>query len=188
MEAKAKKRFIDTKSMILCALFAALIAAGAFIKIPVPLVPFTLQFLFTNMAGLLLGKKRGLIAVAVYIIVGLAGVPVFTQGGGIGYVLQPTFGYILGMAMGTWLCGHIVERRGDSVKNCLIAGFANLAVVYIIGMIYLYLIKELYLGTPITFKNLIIYCALVFIPGDGLSCVVGAFLAKKLRPVTQSVG
>ncbi len=185
MKEKTKEKFLDTKSMILCALFAALIAAGAFIKIPVPMVPFTLQFLFTNMAGLLLGRKHGLIAVLVYIIVGIAGVPVFTQGGGPAYVLQPTFGYIIGMAIGTWLCGYLVERWGDGFKSCLLAGFINLVVVYIIGMTYLYFIKDLYLGTPISFKNLIIYCCLVFIPGDGLSCVIGAFLTKRLRPVIR---
>lgn len=52
-----------TKTLIYCSLFTALIAAGAFIKIPVPVVPFTLQYLFTMLAGLLLGSKRGTISV-----------------------------------------------------------------------------------------------------------------------------
>ena len=59
-----KKKVLN---MILCALFAALIAVGAFIKIPIPVVPFTLQFLFTTMAGLLLGPNLGATAVAVYV-------------------------------------------------------------------------------------------------------------------------
>ncbi len=178
-----KNKLLDTKSLVLCALFTALIAAGAFIKVPVPLVPFTLQFLFTNLAGLLLGKKRGLISVLLYIFIGLAGIPVFTQGGGPGYVLQPTFGYILGMALGTWLAGLIAERGGNSIKTYLIAGAVNLAVVYGIGMIYLYLVKGLYLGTPISISNLLIYCCLIFVPGDGLSFVLGAIIAKRLKPV-----
>ena len=49
-----------TKSMIYCGLFTALIAAGAFIKIPVPVVPFTLQYLFTMLAGLFLGSRKGM--------------------------------------------------------------------------------------------------------------------------------
>ena len=52
-----------TKSMIYCGLFTALIAAGAFIKIPIPVVPFTLQYLFTMLAGLFLGSRRGMISV-----------------------------------------------------------------------------------------------------------------------------
>ena len=61
-----------TKNMILSAMFVALISVGAFIKIPVPVVPFTLQVLFTMLAGLLLGGKRGALAVCVYTALGLA--------------------------------------------------------------------------------------------------------------------
>ena len=57
-----------TKSMVYCGLFTALIAVGAFIKVPVPVVPFTLQYLFTMLAGLLLGAKRGAIAVLAYML------------------------------------------------------------------------------------------------------------------------
>ncbi len=78
-----------TKDMILCSMFVALIAAGAFLKVPVPVVPFTLQYLFTMLAGLLLGAKKGALAVCVYILLGLCGLPIFAQGGGIGYVFQP---------------------------------------------------------------------------------------------------
>ena len=60
-------------SLILCALFAALIAVGAFIKIPVPFVPFTLQLLFTTLAGIVLGPKYGALSVGVYILIGLCG-------------------------------------------------------------------------------------------------------------------
>lgn len=61
-----------TKSLIYCGLFTALIAIGAFIKIPVPVVPFTLQFLFTMLAGLLLGSKRGTASVVAYMVLGKA--------------------------------------------------------------------------------------------------------------------
>ena len=83
---------ISTKNLILIGLFAALIVAGAFIKIPIPYVPFTLQFLFILFAGMLLGKRLGLLSQVVYLLIGLTGAPVFTNGGGPGYVLQPTFG------------------------------------------------------------------------------------------------
>ena len=65
----------------------------SFIRIPVPLVPFTLQITFTTLAGLLLGSKKGAISVAVYVLMGLIGIPVFTQGGGFSYVLKPSFGF-----------------------------------------------------------------------------------------------
>ena len=78
-----------TKTLIYCSLFTALIAAGAFIKIPVPVVPFTLQYLFTMLAGLLLGSKRGTISVVAYMLLGLAGLPIFSEGGGLWYVFKP---------------------------------------------------------------------------------------------------
>ena len=72
-----------TKSIIYCGLFTALIAVGAFIKIPVPVVPFTLQYLFTMLAGLLLGARLGSLSVFAYMVLGLAGLPIFTEGGGL---------------------------------------------------------------------------------------------------------
>ena len=68
-----------TKSIIYCGLFTALIAVGAFIKIPIPVVPFTLQYLFTMLAGLLLGSRRGTLSVAAYMILGLVGLPIFSK-------------------------------------------------------------------------------------------------------------
>ena len=76
-----------TKNLVLIALFAALVAIGAFIKIPMPLVPITLQFAFCLLAGEVLGVKGGT-AVLIYVIMGLIGLPVFTEGGGFMYVLS----------------------------------------------------------------------------------------------------
>jgi biotin transport system substrate-specific component len=61
---------ISVKDITLIGLFAALVAVGAFIRIPVPVVPFTLQLLFTTLAGLLLGGKNGAISVGVYLFLG----------------------------------------------------------------------------------------------------------------------
>ncbi|MEI3552319.1 MAG: biotin transporter BioY [Acutalibacteraceae bacterium] len=121
-------------SLILCALFAALIAVGAFIKIPVPFVPFTLQLLFTTLAGIVLGPKYGALSVGVYILIGLCGVPIFTQGGGPAYVLQPTFGYLIGFLIGTFVTGLIVHKvPRPSIKRLLVANFSGLLIVYTLG-------------------------------------------------------
>ena len=86
----------NTRYAAYTGLFTTLIILGAFIKIPVPVIPFTLQFLFVSLAGLLLGAKYGGLSVFIYAALGLAGLPVFTAGGGITYVVFPTFGYIIG--------------------------------------------------------------------------------------------
>lgn len=89
-----------TRTMSLAALFAALTAIGAFLQIPVGITSITLQFLFTSLAGLLLGAKWGALSQLVYVILGLVGLPVFTQGGGPGYLLQPSMGFLLGLIPG----------------------------------------------------------------------------------------
>ena len=71
METIKEKKTIKTTDMVLCAMFAALIAVGAFIRIPIPYVPFTLQLFFTTLAGLLLGPKLGAASSLVYMITGL---------------------------------------------------------------------------------------------------------------------
>ena len=152
---------LSTKSLILCSLFAALIAVGAFIKIPIPVVPFTLQVLFTTLAGLLLGPKLGAISVGIYLLIGLIGIPVFTQGGGPSYIFQPTFGYLIGFLIGTYF------------------------IVYIIGMIYYYLIANYYLNSPITASAVMLYCCLLFIPGDIASCIVSSLIAKRTLPIIK---
>ncbi|MGN0431566.1 MAG: biotin transporter BioY [Lachnospiraceae bacterium] len=175
-----------TKNMILCAMFVALIAVGAFIKIPVPVVPFTLQYLFTMLAGLLLGGKRGCLAVCVYIVLGLIGLPIFAQGGGIGYIFQPSFGYIIGFAAGAFVTGTIAGRANrPGYKRLFAANFAGLGIVYLFGMVYYYLMSNLYLESPIGLWPLFLYCFILAVPGDILLCVVGAVLGKRIIPLIK---
>lgn len=175
-----------TKDMILCSMFVALIAAGAFLKVPVPVVPFTLQYLFTMLAGLLLGAKKGALAVCVYILLGLCGLPIFAQGGGIGYVFQPSFGYIIGFALGAFVTGVIANKTGrPGYGRLLAANFAGLAIVYFMGMVYYYVMSNFYLDSPIGLWPLFLYCFLLAVPGDIVLCVIGAVLGKRLIPLIR---
>ena len=150
-------------------MFVALISVGAFIKIPVPVVPFTLQVLFTMLAGLLLGGKRGALAVCVYTALG-----------------QPTFGYIIGFAVGAYVTGVIANRSNrPGYKRLLSANFAGLAIIYLFGMVYYYLICNFYLNTPIGIWPLFLYCFLLAVPGDIVLCIVGAVLGKRLIPLVK---
>lgn len=175
-----------TKNIILCGLFITLIAVGAFIRIPIPVVPFTLQFLFTMLAGLLLGGKLGAVSVLLYILMGLSGLPVFAEGGGISYVLQPSFGYIIGFAVGAYVTGTIANKTvNPGYRRLLAANFIGLGIVYLFGMIYYYLICKLYLGTPIGLWTLFLYCFVMAVPGDIFLCLLGAMLAKRLIPLMK---
>lgn len=176
-----------TQNLVLCSLFVALIAAGAFIKIPVPVVPFTLQFLFTMMAGLLLGGKLGAVSVGAYILIGLLVLPVFAEGGGPAYILKPSFGYIIGFAAASYVTGVIANRvPNPTYRRLLAANFIGLGIVYLFGMVYYYLMSNLYLGNPIGLWPLFLYCFILAVPGDILLCVLGAFLGKRMIPMMRS--
>lgn len=180
----------NVRNLVYVALFIVLITIGAKVVIPIPVCPFTLQLLFTTLAGLVLGPVYGGISVLCYIVLGLIGVPVFATGGGFGYVLQPTFGYLVGFSAGAFLTGLIAgkNREACSFLRLLAANFAGLLVVYLMGIVYFWLIKTFYIGNPIGFKALILYCFVLAVPGDIVLCVVAAILSKKLLPILKANG
>ena len=170
------------RKLVLAALFAALTAVGAFITIPVPPVPFSLQIFFAILAGELLGSRRGAISVAVYVLLGLCGLPVFTKGAGLSYIFQPTFGYLAGFILGAWLCGKIVELRADKgMKTMLLACFAGAAADFAVGIVYFYLIQNVYLGSEMGLWAVLYSTFLIFIPADTLLMVLAAYLGKRLH-------
>lgn len=169
-----------TRELVLCALFTALTAVGAFIKIPVPVVPFTLQFLFTMLAGLLLGGRLGAISVGAYAVLGLLGLPIFTEGGGFWYLLKPSFGYILGFIVGAYVIGKMAAKTSN-FWHILGANLVGLIIVYGMGMVYYYIICNFVLGTPIGLWPLVLYCFLLAVPGDLCLCVLAAAVTVRLR-------
>jgi len=178
-----KNNTLSMRNLALCALFTALIAVGAFIKIPLPGIPFTLQTLFVLLAGLLLGSKRGAIAVLVYIFIGLSGLPVFSGGGGILYVLKPSFGYIIGFALGAFITGFIAERNQESsILRFVLAALAGTAVIYALGLTWYYFIANYYLGTPMGAGALMVSGFLMTFPADLIKIALSVVLAKRLAP------
>ena len=162
--------------MTYVSMFTVLIIIGAFIKVPVPVVPFTLQFFFTNMAGILLGSRLGSLSVLIYMLLGLAGLPVFSAGGGISYVFVPSFGYIIGFVIGTFVTGYIVEKsRNKSFK------------VYLMGMIYYYIISNYIIDVAIGLWPLFLYCFILAVPGDILLCIICSTLAGRLKKIMGGI-
>lgn len=177
-------RKISTQDMVLCGVFTTLIAVGAFIKVPVPVVPFTLQFLFTMLAGLLLGGRKGALSVGVYILLGLVGLPIFAEGGGFWYILKPSFGYLLGFMLAAYVTGRMVERKGRLSTGWVMAvNFLGLFIVYAAGMIYYYVICNYVIDTPIALGPLFLYCFVLAVPGDICLCILAAISTVRVKPV-----
>jgi len=167
--------------MILASLFAALTAIGAFIKIPIPYVPFTLQLFFVLLAGALLGSRLGALSQLVYVLVGLAGVPVFTQGGGPSYILQPTFGYLVGFIFCAYIVGLLTEnKRSKDFFTYLWPMYLGVAVVYLLGVTHLYVIVHFLTDHSFTLMKAIwIGFAVCIVPDLFITAGV-AFLASKI--------
>lgn len=178
------------KKLTACAMFTALICIGTFIQIPIPYLPITLQTMFVIMAGLILGPKYGAAASFVYMLLGLSGIPVFSQGGGIGYIFKASFGFIAGFIFGAFLTGVIIERAEKlgkfNMTTILLASAAGLAVIYIVGCFYMYFILNVYMKEiPETYTGIqyvLMNGFLLFLPREAVTAVLGAVLARRLKP------
>ena len=171
---------IKTRDLIYCALFAALTAIGAFLHFQLFQATITLQFFFTAMAGLLLGAKLGALSQLLYVVLGLVGVPIFAAGGGFGYIFNPTFGFLLGLIPAAWVVGRVC---GDSLapRRMALASLAGLAVLYAVGMPYMALILNVYMGKGMTFSAILWAGMLPYLPGDAVKIVIAAGVCPILR-------
>ena len=187
-----KEKTLSLELKVLCGMFAALTAAGAFIKISIPVQPFpmhfTLQIFFVLLAGFLLGRRLGGISIISYLAVGLAGVPVFAAGGGPAYLVRPTFGFLLGMAAAAYVTGAVTEWiRSEKFFLLLLAGACGLLVQYICGMVYFYVISNYVIGMPVTWGIVFMNCFLLTIGEDFVLCILASVLAMRLRPMLRKM-
>ena len=185
--AKVRRRARSAAvSIAQIAMFAALMAVGAYIRIPFPMVPLTFQTVISVLAGLLLGLKRGAAAMAVYAFAGLVGLPVFSSGGGFSYALQPSFGYILGFIAAAAVAGAIAGGPPYSFARLLVAALAAMLADYIFGIAYFIAVWTLN-GYEGLWAAVVQY-NLIYIPKDILLCAVAAVLARHVLPVISKMG
>lgn len=174
-----------TREMILTAIFAALTAVGGFLKVPAGPISFTMQVFFTCMAGLLLGPYWGSLSQLIYVLLGLVGLPIFTQGGGLMYVVKPSFGFLIGLIPMAFIVGLLTRRvsmqlsRPKQFLRLLLAQTVGLVVLYVIGLPYMYI----FLKGAWTIQKTIVSGCLIFLPFDLLKMVLASLLAVRIRPV-----
>lgn len=163
--------------MVYASMFGALTAIGAFLIIPLQPLPITLQTLFTEMAGALLGGAAGAWSQIIYILLGVIGLPVFAGGkAGLGTLLGPTGGYLFGFIAGAYVIGKIVKaRREPGLAWVILALLAGNLVIYVLGTIQLALI------THYSLLNSLMVGVVPFLPGDLLKLLAAAGLTLKLR-------
>jgi len=166
------------RPLVYASLFAALTAVGAYLFIPIGPVPIVLQNMFVFLAGLLLGSRWGLASVAVYLLAGLCGLPVFAGGtGGIGRFFGPTGGFLLGYLPAVFLIGWIAERRPGRMIWDVVAMILGSAALYACGLPWLKVV------TGMSFAKAAAAGVLPFLIGDALKVTAGALIARAVRPL-----
>lgn len=178
-------------SLVYCGMFAALMMIGANITSFVPFlviggVPITLQTFFAVLAGLLLGSRLGATAMTVYMIVGLAGAPVFAKfQGGFSAILLPTFGFVLSFIFVAYVVGKIVEKNG-SLKSYVIAGLVGLVINYLIGTNLMYVAYKFWAAAPDAFTYKVAWAWMVPpLPKDILLSILAGVFGHRMYKVLK---
>lgn len=174
--------------IILTALFTALTAVGAFIKIPVGPTPISAQLLFIALSGIVIGPYWGALSQILYVALGLAGLPIFTGGGGLSYVYSPSFGFLLGFVFVPVIIGFLMKKyEPKSFFLTFVIIIVGMLSCHIIGVPYMYFILNKVMGNPITmWKTLMIGC-IIFIPGDIGKALVCTYVGQRLIPVIRKI-
>ena len=172
-----------TKDLCYMALMAVLIAVCSWISIQT-VVPFTLQTFAVFCALELLGGVRGTMAVAVYLLLGAVGVPVFAGfTGGLGILLGTTGGYLLGFLL-TGLVYWLFERLGHSLWLRVAALLVGLFLCYAFGTLWFVEVYSRANG-PLSVMTALGWCVLPFLLPDGLKLALALLLSARLRPLLK---
>jgi biotin transport system substrate-specific component len=127
--------------------------SGVFIEVAIPVPPLawpidwshvptyslgvTLQIGAILLVGCMAGRNAAALSQIAYLILGLSGFQIFAQGGGLGYLREPTFGYLLGFLPGAWICGHIAFQQHRRLDNLIMSCLWGLGAIHIVGLVYL---------------------------------------------------
>ena len=169
-----------TAEMTKMALMVAMNCVSAYIIIPLPfsLSPLALQTLIVNLTGYVLNAKQAFMTMLVYLLVGLAGVPVFTGGSaGPGKLFGPTGGYIIGFLFTAVFLAYFKGEKYNFKRYALLGCVIGIPLIYVFGVVQLKLI------TGMGWDKAIMTGALPFIPLDIVKCLAAAVIAGPINRI-----
>lgn len=167
------------------AMFTAIIAVCSQISIPLGPVLFTLQTLGVFIAAAMLGCRRGIICVLVYILLGLVGIPVFAGfSGGIGTIASPDFGYIIGFIFTALIVGLSTKFFGRKLIPLIISMILGLIICYAFGTIWFMLVYNIN-GNGINLSIALGYCVVPFLIPDACKIAAAGVIVNRLDKIIK---
>ena len=159
------------------AIFAAVTSVLAFITIPLPFspVPVTGQTLGVMLAGVFLSGRNAFMSQVVYVLLGIAGLPVFSGGrSGIGILMGPTGGYIWGFILGAFVIGYFFNKNLSLINKIGILIAGGVAVIYVCGLFQFIIVTDRSIIDAISLTML------PYLPGDVLKILITLFVSNKI--------
>lgn len=184
---------MKTRDLTRTALYTALVCVAAIIfrYVPSGMVPYSILPLLVLLAGFVLGPRLGAWSIAIYILLGLVGFPVFATApfAGPAYVLKHTFGFLVGDILAAYAVGKILQfRKQPGIAWSSLAVLVGIACIYLVGLPYMYLILNFYLNKPMAVYGVIKAAFLPFIALDLVKGVVAVILGRLLSGTLVSAG
>lgn len=169
---------MKTRELTKISICIALLCVSAYISFPLPFTPamVTAQTVMINLIALILTPKQSAIAIGLYILLGICGIPVFAGGtAGFGKIFGPTGGFILGFLVAAPVISFLKGKSTDIRKYLLLTILVGMPIIYIGGIFTM----SLYLKKDIA--STLMVAVVPFIFGDTLKCIASSFLAIRLN-------
>lgn len=160
----------------------ALLCISSYISFPIPFsaAPITAQTIIINMIALILTPRQSIVSVAIYILLGICGLPVFSGGtAGIGRLLGPTGGFIIGFLISAPLISLLKGKKDSILRYLLATIFVGMPVLYAFGTAFMCITQKMNVIAALS------AAVIPFIFGDVLKCIAGSYLALALNKVLK---
>lgn len=180
---------MQIRSITITSLFVALLAISSQVAIPIGPVPIVMQVMVVLLTGMVLGSRLGPVSVAVWVLLGVFGLPVFAQGkAGAAVLIGPTGGYIFGYFVCTYIIGYVAEHFELTYTHTALAMLAGLAIIYGSGLVGFMLSFQFVLHKAMTLEQALNLAVLPFLPLDLIKTVAAVYVGVRVRRALLKAG
>ncbi|MCL2013592.1 MAG: biotin transporter BioY [Oscillospiraceae bacterium] len=186
-ESAAKK--VNSKTLVLCAMFAALSCVLSPFTIPIGPIPIGFAHIVIFTCAGMLGAKYATVSQTVFVLLGMAGLPVFSGlRGGLGVITGPTGGFIIGYILCAFVVGLLIQWLGKTIPKLILAMYVGWGVTYICGVAWFMIVMRDNEAYGLSIPGLIAVlnaCVIPFLIGDVFKTLLSALLVNRLQFITE---